>query len=108
MLKVRHFAIIDFMAVSKRKYELALVVTAKATQGELETVNKKVEEIVKAISGKIIKKDQWPKRELAYPILSQKEAVYLFYDIEANNLSYRDSSKIRQLDSVLRYLLLKR
>lgn len=90
------------------EYELALVIDPAFSEAKLTDLNEKISLLLKDEKGKVTKKDSWGKRELAYPILKQKEAFFVFFTIEAPALSVGFNKKIKLTDGVLRYLLLKK
>ena len=73
---------------------------------DLDKPLKKIEQLIKAQSGKITTHDVWGKRKLAYPIKKEDFAVYVYYELEL------DPTKIQKLegnlnitDEILRYLI---
>jgi small subunit ribosomal protein S6 len=69
----------------------------------------KIEKLVDAASGKIIKRDNWGKKRLAYPIRKQQFAVYVYFEISL------EPEKVRQLEGqlliteeVMRFLIVNR
>lgn len=89
------------------QYEIA-VLYHPDLEIDLEKATGKIEKIIADNKGKIVKTDSWGKRKLAYPIVKQDFAVYVFYtvDIPAENVA-----KIEQVfnitDEIIRFLITK-
>jgi small subunit ribosomal protein S6 len=86
-------------------YELA-VLYHPDLEIDLEKAETRVKKIISDNGGKITKTDNWGKRKLAYPIIKQDFAVYVFYttEIPAENVA-----KIEQTfnitDEIIRFLI---
>lgn len=88
-----------------KEYELTVLLHPDL-EIDLEKPLAKVEQIVTENGGKIVKKDNWGKRKLAYPIRKEDFAVYVYYEIElpaAGVLKVNNTFNIT--DEVLRFLL---
>ncbi len=87
-----------------RAYELMVVV-----RSDVEGSDKKHQEIVKKLLGDgvtIKEVKSLGKKQLAYPIKKQTEAVYLLADVEAEALKLDEINKRSKLDDeILRFLL---
>ncbi len=93
------------IVVIMRRYEFVLVVRAESAS----TDEKKWNELVSKFVGdgvSVTKITSWGKKQLAYPIKKQTEAVYLLAELEAESLKAADIERRIKLDeSVLRFLL---
>jgi small subunit ribosomal protein S6 len=69
----------------------------------------KVEKIISDNSGVIAKKDEWGKKRLAYQIVKQDFAVYVYYEV---TVAPQSANKIQNLlnitDEVVRYLMVEK
>ena len=69
----------------------------------------KVEKIISDNGGVIAKKDEWDKKRLAYPIVKQDFAVYVYYEV---TVAPQSANKIQNLlnitDEVVRYLMVEK
>jgi small subunit ribosomal protein S6 len=69
----------------------------------------KVEKIISDNGGVIAKKDEWGKKRLAYPIVKQDFAVYVYYEVA---VAPQSANKIQNLlnitDEVVRYLMVEK
>ncbi len=90
------------------KYELTVLVDAKASSAKKKRFLETIEKLVSSLSGKIVKSKEWGILDLAYPIKKNKNALYLFWELElpAHRVkSLRDRLKLEE--DILRYLLVK-
>lgn len=66
----------------------------------------KVEKIFTDNGGKITKTDNWGKKKLAYNIVEQDQAIYVFYTLELPPEGVRKIEAILNItDEVIRYLI---
>ena len=90
------------------KYELAVVVSAKIEDEERAAVVDKCKALIKRFGGTITNVDDWGKKRLAYEIQKMKEGFYYFIQFEAESSAPAEiESRIRIMDNVLRYLVVK-
>ena len=90
------------------KYELAVVVSAKIEDEERAAVVDKCKALIERFGGTITNVDVWGKKRLAYEIQKMKEGFYYFIQFEAESSAPAEiESRIRIMDNVLRYLVVK-
>lgn len=90
------------------KYELAVVVNAKIEDDERAAVVDKCKALIERFGGTITNVDDWGKRRLAYEIQKMKEGFYYFIQFEAPTTAPAEiESRIRIMDNVMRYLVVK-
>ena len=90
------------------KYELAVVVSAKIEDEERAAVVDKCKALIERFGGTITNVDDWGKKRLAYEIQKMKEGSYYFIQFEAESSAPAEiESRIRIMDHVLRYLVVK-
>ena len=90
------------------KYELTVVVSAKIEDEERAEVVEKVKALVERFGGKITNVDEWGKKRLAYEVQKMKEAFYYFIQFDADSTVPGEiESRIRIMDNVIRYLVVK-
>jgi small subunit ribosomal protein S6 len=89
-----------------KKYELAVVISAKIDDEERAGVLEKVKALVERFGGTIADIDEWGKRRLAYEIQKMKEGYYYFihFDAEAT-VPAEIEQRIRIMDNVIRFLI---
>ena len=90
------------------KYELAVVLSAKLEEEERAAAIEKVQGYITRYNGVVTNVDDWGKKRLAYEIQKSKEAYYYFIQFEAESSAPAEiESRIRIMDNVLRYLVVK-
>ena len=90
------------------KYELAVVVSANIEDEERAAVVDKCKALIERFGGTITNVDDWGKKRLAYEIQKMKEGFYYFIQFEAESSAPAEiESRIRIMDNVLRYLVVK-
>ena len=62
-------------------YELAVLYYVEK-EDNLKKISQSVKKLITTEGGNLLKEDIWGKRQLAYPIKKQTEAIYVFYDLE--------------------------
>lgn len=86
-------------------YEIA-VLFHPDLEMDLSKPQAKVEKIITDNGGKITKTDNWGKKKLAYQIVNQDQAIYVFYTIELPAESVRKvETTLNITDEVIRYLI---
>ena len=90
------------------KYELAVIVNAKAEDEVRTATIEKVKEYITRFGGTVTNVDEWGKKRLAYEIQKMKEGFYYFIQFEAETSAPAEiESRIRIMDGVIRYLCVK-
>lgn len=76
---------------------------------DLEKPLTKVEKIITDNSGKVVAKDNWGKKKLAYTIKKQDFAVYVLFEV---SIAPANANKVQGLlnitDEVVRYLMVEK
>ena len=90
------------------KYELAVVVSAKIEDEERAAVVDKCKALIERFGGTITNVEEEGKKRLANEIQKMKEGFYYFIQFEAESSAPAEiESRIRIMDNVLRYLVVK-
>ena len=88
-----------------RNYEIAIVLHPDL-EIDIESATSKVEKIIELAKGKIVKKDNWGKRKLAYKIKKQDWGIYVFYNVQLDPSAVQQiESTLRITEEVMRYLI---
>lgn len=88
-----------------RNYEIAIVLHPDL-EIDIESATSKVEKIIDLAKGKIVKKDNWGKRKLAYKIKKQDWGIYVFYQVQLDPSAVAQiESTLRITEEVMRYLI---
>ncbi len=92
----------------KRRYELTVIFSPELSTTDLKKSQKSVEDLIVKWEGKLVKKDDWGTRDLAYEIDKQTKGVYWFYLIEIPGKSIKElTSALRLSMGIMRYLLIR-
>ena len=90
------------------KYELALVVSANVEDEVRNAVIEQVKELITRFGGTITDPGTCEKKKLAYDIQHMSEGFYSFIKFEAEATAPAEiESRIRIMDNVLRFLIVK-
>ena len=90
------------------KYELAVVVSARIEDEDRAAVVDKCKALIERFGGTITNIDEWGKKRLAYEIQKMKEGFYYFIAFESETSAPAEiESRIRIMNNVLRYLIVK-
>lgn len=90
-------------------YELTIIVDGKSTPAKQKSVVESIEKLVKTNKGKVVKKDNWGKKNLAYEIKKSDSGVYLYFELELDSKGAKNITSILNTDEeIFRYLLVKK
>lgn len=82
------------------------VVRPTVDEQSLATVNEKVDKFITAGGGELIKREDWGKRRLAYPITKFTEGFYSVLQFNFPSKAVRDLDRSLQLtEEILRFLV---
>ena len=91
-----------------KKYELALVLSAKIEDEERAAMLEKVQAMITTAGATITNIDEWGKKKLAYEIQKMREAYYYFIQFEGEaTVPAELEERLRIEESVLRFLCVK-
>ena len=89
-----------------RNYEIMILLDSSLQEDEISAVIEKVQQTITANQGKIIKVNQWGKRELAYEIKGHQEALYTIIDFELEPENIANIERNIKFDErIIRYLI---
>ena len=92
-----------------KKYELALVVTAKIEDDARAAVVEKAKEYITRAGGTVTEVEDWGKKKLAYEIQKMNEGFYYFIQFDAEpDVPAEVEADVRIMDNVLRFLCVKK
>ena len=90
------------------KYELCFVVKANIEDEERAAALDRAKSLIERFGGTVSNVDEWGKKKLAYEIQKMREGFYYFIQFEAPTSAPAEiESRVRIMDSVLRYLIVK-
>ena len=91
------------------KYELALVVNAKAEDDVRTATVEKAKEYIARYGGVVTEVEDWGKKRLAYDIQHMREAYYYFIQFDAEADCPAEVEKhVRIMENVIRYLCVRK
>jgi len=88
-----------------KEYELTVLVHPDL-EVDIDKPLKKVRDLITSNGGNIINEDNWGKKRLAYKIMNQDFAVYVYFGIMLpSDAPLKISNTLNITDEILRYLL---
>ena len=89
-----------------RNYEIMILLDSSLQEEEISALIEKVQQTITTSQGKIIKVNQWGKRELAYEIKGHNEAIYVVIDFELEPENIANIERNIKFDEkIIRYLI---
>lgn len=87
-------------------YELMYVVRPTVDEQSLAAVNEKVDKFITGGGGEILKREDWGKRRLAYPITKFTEGLYSVLQFKLSSQAIHELDRTLKLtEQVLRFLI---
>jgi small subunit ribosomal protein S6 len=91
-----------------QNYELTIITDGKATPAKIKSLLEKLEKIVKLQKGKLLKSENWGKRDFAYKINKLSTGNYLFVTLLLETSAVKGlREKLRMEEGIIRYLLVR-
>lgn len=91
------------------QYELTVVLDGKATPAKTKAFKEKIAKLVELFKGKVVKTDDWGKKDLAYKIKKSDTGYYLYWELElGSSMAKKLGEKLRVEEEILRQLLLRK
>jgi len=92
-----------------QKYELTLVLDGKATPAKKKSVRAALEKTISTLKGKVGTVEDWGEKPLAYKIGKSEAGNFMFFPLELDADAAKSlSTRLRQQEEVIRYLLLRK
>jgi len=89
-------------------YEHTFIATPELSTNELDSLNEKIASILEKNGSKIIKKEDWGIRTLAYPIKKNTKGNYNNLYIDGNNKIIKELEQFERYDErVIKFLSIK-
>ena len=90
-------------------YELTVVLDGKTTSVKVKVFKERVEKLLSVFKGKVIKVDDWGKKDLAYKIDKNTSGYYLFFELELEKSSLSQiNQKLKMEEGVIRSLIIRK
>ena len=91
-----------------RKYELIYIVQPEATDEGKARVDARVREVIERFEGKLLRREEWGKRKLAYEIRKFAKGIFYYFVFAAPPGTTREIERnLRMLDDCMRYQTIK-
>lgn len=88
-----------------RQYETGFILAPNLSEEDAEAFIARMSEVVDQKKGRMIKRDVWGKRRLAYPIKKFQEGRYVFFHYEGEgDISQELERLFKQTEAVIRFL----
>lgn len=92
-----------------RKYEACFLLRADLSDEDVEKEIQFIESLIVKNEGKIVNKELWGRKNLAYLIQKRKEALYCIFYFEVSSSSIKSMKEsFNKREQILRYLILSR
>lgn len=89
------------------KYELTIVMDAKAQAAKKKKVVEGFEKVLETSKGKVTSSKDWGVKELAYKIGKSTSGLYLYFELELDPKGVKAlNEKLRTDADILRFLLI--
>ena len=89
-------------------YEHTFIATPELSANELDSLNEKIDSILEKNGSKIIKKEDWGIRTLAYPIKKNTRGNYNNLYIDGNNKIIKDLEQFERYEKrILKFWAIK-
>ena len=89
-------------------YEHTFIASPELSASELDSLNQKIETILEKNKSKIIKKEEWGIRTLAYPIKKNIKGNYNNLYIDGNNHIIKELEQFERYDErIIKFLSIK-
>ena len=92
-----------------RQYETVFLISPKLTEEETGGIISQMADVITKKKGKMLNKEEWGKKKLAYPIKNYEEAYYILFHYEGESeIPAELERRFKQADPVIRYLTVKK
>jgi small subunit ribosomal protein S6 len=89
-------------------YECTFIARQDLLKSQAEALAESYEKVLAEHKGKVVKKEYWGLRNLAYPIKKNKRGHYTFFNVEAPSEAIQEMERqMRFNEDVIRYLSVK-
>ncbi len=89
-------------------YESIFIINPNLTDDETNGIIKKMQDVVAAQGGEMLKFEDWGKKKLAYEVKKQKRGHYVFFQFKSTPAAISELERTYKLtDAVIKYLSVK-
>ena len=92
-----------------RQYETVFLIAPSLSEEEIEAIIDDMADVVSNLKGKMMAKEEWGKRKLAYPIKKFEEAYYVLFHYQGKpDIPNELERRFKQSEAIIRYLTVKK
>jgi len=92
-----------------REYETVFLISPNLTEEEAKGLITQMADVIAKKKGKMVNKEEWGKKKLAYPISKFEEAFYVLFRYEGESeIPAELERRFKQADTVIRYLTVRK
>jgi small subunit ribosomal protein S6 len=107
-LPTNRMATLQSSSEDTRVYELCVLYPFPLNQKEEQDILKGIEELLSEAKAKVILKDVWGRRGLAYPVKGYREGSFVMYYVEMDPSELKEiDNQLKIMKGVLRHLVVK-
>jgi len=89
-----------------RQYELILIIQPDLDEDETKAAIDRVQSMITAKGGQILKTDLWGSKQLAYEIQDFRDGYYVYLEVEFSpEFGTEFKQNLRYVEPVIRYML---
>ena len=94
--------------MKKRRYEMVYILDPELTNEGLDSLNKKIEEIIRSEGGEVFHSEDWGIRNLAYLVKKRDQGHYFLLQFYGHQPVLEELKRnFRIMDGVLKYLIVR-
>jgi small subunit ribosomal protein S6 len=91
-----------------KEYELTYIIRPDIDEEAVAGVTARVEQVISANNGRVLRTNSWGKRRLAYPINRHNEGHYILLRAELQDRTIREVERyIKLSEDIIRHLLVR-
>jgi small subunit ribosomal protein S6 len=96
------------MSISMRDYETIYILSPNTPEDGVEKVNVRMQEVITANGGEVVKVEKWGRRKLAYPVNKQKKGEYILYQYKGGPVTVAELERnFKMTDSVIKFMTVR-
>ena len=97
------------MLINSKFYELVILFNPNAEEEKIDSLMKRIHDLIAKNSGELIKSDNWGKKRLAYTIDDLREAIYFYDEFKLVTSAVSEIDRILKINEiVIRHMIVKK
>ena len=95
--------------INSKFYELVILFNPNAEEEKIDSLMKRIHDLIAKNSGELIKSDNWGKKRLAYTIDDLREAIYFYDEFKLVTSAVSEIDRILKINEiVIRHMIVKK